>query len=174
MLATAKLRYLRTSARKARFVIDPLRGKSVAQALVILGTFNRRAAQPVTKLVASALANAQQRDATLTEGRLLISKIFADEGPMWKRFRAAAMGRATRIRKRTCHITVELDTLAPRPSAAPARPQAMAAVRPAPAAPKTARRPSDPGTITKAKRGPQKMGASFGGPRPLKRAAAAK
>ena len=161
MLATAKLRYLRTSARKARFVIDPLRGKSVAQALVILGTFNRRAAQPVTKLVASALANAQQRDATLTEGRLLISKIFADEGPMWKRFRAAAMGRATQILKRTCHVTVELDILAPRSTTAPARPQAAVAVRPTPVVPKTARRPSGPGTVTKAKR-------------PLKRAAAAK
>lgn len=152
MLATAKLHYLRTSARKARFVIDTLRGKSVAQALIILGTLNRRAAQPVTKLVRSALANAQQRDATLTEGRLQISKIFADEGPMWKRFRAAAMGRATRIRKRTCHITVELDTLATRPTATPARPQAAAAVRPAPAASKTTKRPSGPGTITRAKR----------------------
>ena len=159
MIATAKLRFLRTSARKVRFVIDPMRGKSVAQALVLLSTLNRRAARPVTKLVQSAVANAKQRDATLTEGRLVISKITADEGPMWKRFRAAAMGRATRIRKRTCHITVELEALTPRQTGAAARPRAATA--PAPAAPpKAAKKPSAPGTITRAKR-------------PLKQAAAA-
>ena len=149
MIASARLRYLRTSARKARFVIDPLRGKSVAQALIILGTLNRRAAQPVTKLVQSALANAKQRNATLTEGQLVISRIMADEGPMWKRFRAAAMGRATRIRKRTCHITVELDALAPQRAAAMPAPRAAAAVPPAPA--KTAKRPPAAG-IARAKR----------------------
>ena len=146
----ATLRFLRTSARKVRFVIDPLRRKSVAQALVILSTLNRRAARPVTKLVQSAVANAKPRDATLTEGRLVISKITADEGPMWKRFRAAAMGRATRIRKRTCHITVELEVTAPRQIGAPARPRTAAATPPAP--PKAAKRPSAPGTIARAKR----------------------
>ena len=156
----ATLRFLRTSARKVRFVIDPLRRKSVAQALVILSTLNRRAARPVTKLVQSAVANAKQRDATLTEGRLLISKIVADEGPMWKRFRAAAMGRATRIRKRTCHITVELEVLAPRQTGAPPRPRIAAATPPA-TLPKAAKKPSAPGIIAKAKR-------------PLKQAAAAK
>lgn len=152
-IATAKLRFLRTSARKARFVIDPLRGKSVAQALILLSTFNRRAARPVTKLVQSAVANARQRDATLTEGRLVIARITADEGPMWERFRAAAMGRATRIRKRTCHLTVELDVLAPRPTGSSARPRAASAAPPAPATPsKAVRKPPAAGTVTRAKR----------------------
>ena len=161
MIATAKLRFLRTSARKVRFVIDPLRGKSVAQALVIVSTLNRRAARPVTKLVQSAVANAKQRDATLTEGRLVISKITADEGPMWKRFRAAAMGRATRIRKRTCHITVELEVLTPRQTGAAARPRSAAATPPAPTAPKAAKKPSAPGTIARAKR-PLKQAVAAG------------
>ena len=141
MIAKASLRHLRTSARKARFVIDPLRGKSVAEALIILGALNRRAARPVRKLVESALANAKQQDAALTEGQLKIARIAADEGPMWKRFRAAAMGRATRIRKRTCHITVELDALQARPMAAPQASRAKTAPKPAPkvTAPKAAR-----------------------------------
>ena len=154
-VATAKLSYLRTSARKARFVIDTLRAKNVAQALVILGTLNKRAAQPVTKLVQSAVANAKQKDPALNEGRLWISKITADEGPMWKRFRAAAMGRAVKIRKRTCHITVELDTAAPTHRSVTPRPIIAQQAVPAPAraaasksrpaagaAPATTRRPA--------------------------------
>ena len=158
MIASAQLRHLRTSARKARFVIDPLRRKSVAQALLILSTLNKRAALPVTKLVQSALANAKQHDATLSEGRLMISRIVADEGPMWKRFRAAAMGRATRIRKRTCHITIELDTLLPTMKAATPPARAAAATPPSPSG-RATRRPAGPAAPAAARR-------------PLKRAAA--
>ncbi len=158
MVATARLRHLRTSARKARFVIDPLRRKSVAQALLILSTLNKRVALPVTKLVRSALANAKQKDATLSEGRLMISRIVADEGPMWKRFRAAAMGRATRIRKRTCHITIELDTLLPSAKTMTLPPRAAAATLPRPAG--------------RARKGPTGPTAPAKARRPLKRAAA--
>ncbi len=157
-LATARLQFLRTSARKARFVIDTIRGKSVADALVILGTLNRRAAGPITKLLKSSVANAKQRDAAVTEGQLVIAKIVADEGPMWKRFRAAAMGRAVRIRKRTCHITIALSRPVARRAAAsqPAR----VAARPAPAPSATGRGPSATGTKARSRR-------------PLKHAAAA-
>jgi large subunit ribosomal protein L22 len=109
MLAKAVARHVRMTPRKAGYVIAPLRTRSVAQALALLSAMNRRAAKPVAKLVASAFANARQRDPGLREEEVVISRAFADDGPRWKRFRAAAFGRAARIMKRTTHITVELD-----------------------------------------------------------------
>ena len=84
-------------------------GRTVAQALALLSATNRRAARPVAKLIASAFANARQRYPDLKEEDAVIGKAVADEGPRWKRFRAAAFGRAARVLKRTTHITVELD-----------------------------------------------------------------
>ena len=102
----AKLRYLRVAPRKARLVVDLVRGKNVGEALNIL-TFTRRAAsEPVRKLIESALANAESRDANLD--LLYVSQIFVDEGPTLRRFRPRAMGRATRINKRTSHVTCVL------------------------------------------------------------------
>ncbi len=109
MLARAVAKYIRMSPRKVRFVIEPLRHRTVAQALSILAATNRRAVRPVAKAIASAFANAKQTDATLGEDQVVISHLVADGGPVWKRFRAAAFGRAAAIRKRTTHITVELD-----------------------------------------------------------------
>jgi large subunit ribosomal protein L22 len=75
----------------------------------MLSMTNRRAAGPVAKLIASAFANAKVQQPALREEEVYISKVVADEGPRWKRFRAAAFGRAARILKRTAHITVELE-----------------------------------------------------------------
>ena len=102
----AKLRYLRVAPRKARLVVDLVRGKNVAEAINIL-TFTRRAAsEPVRKVIESAIANAESADANVD--RLFVEKIFVDEGPTMRRFRPRAMGRATRINKRTSHVTCVL------------------------------------------------------------------
>ena len=101
----AKLRYLRVSPRKTRLVVDLVR-KGVAEAINIL-TFTRRAAcEPVRKLIESAIANAEEQDANIDD--LFVNRIFVDEGPTLRRFRPRAQGRATRINKRTSHVTCEL------------------------------------------------------------------
>ena len=109
MIAKAIARYVRMTPRKVDYVIRPLRRRTVSEALTMLSVTNRRAAKPVAKLVASAFANARQQHPELREDQVVISKAVADEGPRWKRFRAAAFGRAARILKRTTHITVELE-----------------------------------------------------------------
>ena len=108
-LARAVARHVRMTPRKVGYVALPLRKQTVAAALVQLSVTNRRAAKPLVKLLASAFANARQRHPELREEDVIISKLVADEGPRWKRFRAAAFGRAARILKRTTHITVELE-----------------------------------------------------------------
>ena len=109
MIAKAIARHVRMTPRKVRYVMSPLRSRTVAEALSLLSAANRRAAQPVAKLVASAFANARLRHPELREEDVVISRLTADEGPRWKRFRAAAFGRAARILKRTTHMTVELE-----------------------------------------------------------------
>ena len=109
MLAKAIARYVRMTPRKVSYVITPLRKQTVAQALSQLSVTNRRAARPVTKLVASAFANAKQKQPELRAEDVVISRVFANEGSRWKRFRASAFGRAARVLKRTSHITVELE-----------------------------------------------------------------
>ena len=102
----AKLRYLRVSARKTRLVVDLVRGKSVAEAINILTFTRRSASEPVRKLIESAMANAEATNANVD--RLFVDTIFVDEGPTLRRFRPRAMGRATRINKRTSHVTCVL------------------------------------------------------------------
>lgn len=109
MLARAVAKYVRMSPRKARYVMAPLRQRTVAEVLGWLAATNRRAGKPLTKAIASAFANAKQHDPTLGEDQVVISRLTADGGPVWKRFRAAAFGRAAPIRKPTTHITVELE-----------------------------------------------------------------
>jgi len=109
MLAKAIARHVRMTPRKVGYVITPLRKQTVAKALAQLSVANRRAAQPLAKLVASAFANARQKQPELRPEDVIISRAYANEGPRWKRFRAAAFGRAARILKRTSHITVELE-----------------------------------------------------------------
>ena len=109
MLAKAIARHVRMTPRKVGYVVRPLRRRTVAEALAMLSAIGRRAAGPVQKVLASAFANARARHPELREQDVVISKFVADEGPRWKRFRAAAFGRASRVLKRTSHITVELE-----------------------------------------------------------------
>lgn len=107
MLAKAKGKFIRGSASKIRQVIDLVRGMNAQEALGFLKFVNKRPTYYVRKVLASAIANAKTKG--LDVDGLVISKITADEGPRWKRFRAVAFGRAAEILKRTSHITVELD-----------------------------------------------------------------
>jgi ribosomal protein L22 len=106
----ARARYVRTSARKARMVCGHIRGKSVQEARAILAFTPRDAARDWSKLLESAVANAENNH-ELLEDDLIVREAYADEGPTIKRFRPRAMGRATPIRKRTSHLTI---TLTPR------------------------------------------------------------
>jgi large subunit ribosomal protein L22 len=107
--AMAKARFVRVSATKARRVIDLVRGKSVSEALDILRWAPQAASEPVAKVIASAAANAQNNDG-LDPSTLVVSTVYADEGPTAKRIRPRAQGRAFRIRKRTSHITVIVES----------------------------------------------------------------
>lgn len=101
----ARASYVRSSAYKAREVLDLIRGKSCADAQDILAFSERDVARTINKVLDSAVANAEHND-SLDADELYVSACFADEGPTLKRWRPRARGRATRIRKRTCHITV--------------------------------------------------------------------
>ncbi len=113
LVSKAKARYARVSPRKVREVLNLIRGKDVNSSLAILMNLNKRIKLPVDKLLRSAISNAQQNPDIRPE-ELFISKLTADGGPMLKRFRAASMGRATTIRHRTAHITIELSRVKPR------------------------------------------------------------
>ena len=104
--AIAKLRRLRISPRKVRMVADSIRMKSAAEAANILKFISKKAAEPMEKLLHSAIANAKGND--MKEPKLFIKKITVDEGPKLKRWRARSMGRANTILKRTSHITIVL------------------------------------------------------------------
>jgi ribosomal protein L22 len=108
-LVRARAKYVRTSARKARLVCDHIRGKSVADARAILAHAPRAVARDWSKLLESAVANAVHNNGL--DENLLIADVHADEGPTLKRFRPRAMGRATRIRKRTAHLSITLKPL---------------------------------------------------------------
>ncbi len=103
----AQARYVRTSARKARMVCGHLRGKSIPEARAILEFTPREVARDWSKLLESAVANAESNH-ELLEDDLIVREAYADEGPTIKRFRPRAMGRATPIRKRTSHLTITL------------------------------------------------------------------
>jgi large subunit ribosomal protein L22 len=107
--ATAKARFVRVSATKARRVIDLVRGKPVAEALDILRWAPQSASEPVAKVIASAAANAQNNNG-LDPSTLVVATLTADEGPTAKRIRPRAQGRAFRIRRRTSHITVIVES----------------------------------------------------------------
>jgi ribosomal protein L22 len=108
----AHARYVRTSARKARMVCRHLRGKTVGEARAILAFTPREVARDWSKLLESAVANAETNH-ELLEDDLIVREAYADEGPTIKRFRPRAMGRATPIRKRTSHLTITLTPGAP-------------------------------------------------------------
>ena len=105
MEAKAVARYVRVSPRKARIVVDLVRGKSVIQAREILAFTNRGVAEAVEKTLNSAVANAEHQHHVRQES-LIVKTAFVDEGPTLKRIRPRAKGSASRIRKRTSHITI--------------------------------------------------------------------
>jgi large subunit ribosomal protein L22 len=107
--AVAKARFVHVSPTKARRVIDLVRGKSVAEALDILRWAPQAASLPVAKVIASAAANAQNNNG-LDPSTLVVATVYADDGPTAKRIRPRAQGRAFRIRRRTSHITVVVES----------------------------------------------------------------
>jgi ribosomal protein L22 len=107
VVVRAQAKYVRTSARKARLVCDHIRGRSVQDARAILAHTPRAVARDWSKLLESAVANAEHNHELLGDD-LRIAAVTADEGPTLKRYRPRALGRATRIRKRTSHLTILL------------------------------------------------------------------
>ncbi|MBB5870527.1 large subunit ribosomal protein L22 [Allocatelliglobosispora scoriae] len=126
---------MRIAPMKARRVVNLVRGLPAKEALTVLQFAPQAASEQVYKVLASAIANAENNE-RLDPDALLVSAAYVDEGPTMKRFRPRAQGRAYRIRKRTCHITIEVEAVAPavRPSAkkaaaAKATPKKAAAVK---------------------------------------------
>src|SRR5438093_11178207 len=107
----AQARWVRTSARKARVVAEHIRGRSVPEARAVLAFTPRAAARELEKVLASAVANAEANHGMVGD-ELVVQSAVVDEGPTLKRWRARARGRAARIKKRTCHITVLLAPMA--------------------------------------------------------------
>jgi len=110
----AQARWVRMSARKARLVLDNIRGRTVPEARTVLAFTPRAAAREIDRVLASAVANAESAHG-LDGDELIVVGAYADEGPTLKRWRARARGRVNRIRKRTCHITVVVAPVAERP-----------------------------------------------------------
>jgi large subunit ribosomal protein L22 len=114
--ARAVARHVRISPMKARRVVNLVRGLPAKEALTVLQFAPQAASEQVYKVLASAIANAENNE-RLDPDALLVSEAFVDEGPTMKRFRPRAQGRAYRIRKRTCHITVTVEAVAPKRAA---------------------------------------------------------
>ena len=115
--ASATARFVRVTPMKARRVIDLVRGKDAEQALAILRFAPQAASEPVAKVLASAIANAQN-NLGLDPRTLVVSEAYANEGPTMKRIQPRAQGRAYRIRKRTSHITIVVESVASKKPAA--------------------------------------------------------
>jgi large subunit ribosomal protein L22 len=115
--ARAVARHVRTTPMKARRVVDLIRGRSAVEAAAILRFAPQAASEPVAKLLASAVANAENNHGMNPDG-LYVQTAFVDEGPTLKRFQPRAQGRAFRIRKRTSHITLVLAAATDRKSTA--------------------------------------------------------
>jgi large subunit ribosomal protein L22 len=113
----AVAKWVHTSPRKARLVVEHIRGRSVPEARTVLAFTQRAAARDVEKVLRSAVANAEANH-NLAGDDLVVSAAYVDEGPVLKRWRARARGRAARIQKPTCHITVKLVQAEPAPEAA--------------------------------------------------------
>lgn len=107
MEAKAVAKYVRMSPRKARLVVDQIRGRKAKEALAILSAFPNHPAKPIYKVLHAAMANAEN-NFEMDRDELYVAKAFIDEGPALKRSRPRARGMASRIRKRTSHITIIL------------------------------------------------------------------
>jgi large subunit ribosomal protein L22 len=112
LIASARLRYLGTSAQKVRLVIDLIRGRPVEDAIAVLGQTKKRVAREIGGLLDSAVANARQKRQDIDVDSLYVHTAFVDGGPSLKRIRPAPMGRAFRVQKRMCHVTLGLGQIA--------------------------------------------------------------
>ena len=131
LVGHARLRYLGTSAQKARLVVDMIRGRRVEEALGTLRFTPKAVAREILKVLDSAVANARVKKPEVDVDRLVVGTAFVDGGPSLKRIRPAPMGRAFRVQKRMCHVTLGLvETGDGRPAAA-RRPAAKAGAAPA-------------------------------------------
>jgi large subunit ribosomal protein L22 len=139
----AHAKWLRMSPRKARVVLEHIRGRTVPEARTVLAFTPRAAAREIEKVLGSAVANAEANH-ELDGDELVVVAAYADEGPVLKRFRARARGRVGRIHKPTCHVTIEL---AP---AADGRPRTKAAAKQEPVAATTAEAPATEAPATEA------------------------
>src|SRR5918997_1247200 len=124
--ARATARYVRMTPMKVRRVVDLIRGMEAREALSVLQFAPQAASEPVAKVLASAVANAEHNQ-QLDPATLVVSVAYVDEGPTLKRFRPRAQGRAFRINKRTSHITIELESIAAAPAPAKKAPPAKGA-----------------------------------------------
>jgi large subunit ribosomal protein L22 len=106
--ARASAQYLRVTPRKARLVVDNIRGRTVPEARTVLAFTPRAAAREIEKVLASAVANAEANHGLIGD-ELVITAAYVDEGPVIKRWRARARGRVAQIKKRTCHVTLRLQ-----------------------------------------------------------------
>jgi large subunit ribosomal protein L22 len=127
----AEAKWVRSSPRKARLVVDHIRGRTVPEARTVLAFSQRAVARDVEKVLRSAVANAEANHGLVGDD-LVVTAAFVDTGPTIKRWRARARGRVARIRKRTCHITVKLAPVAERSArrATPATEPAQAEEKP--------------------------------------------
>jgi large subunit ribosomal protein L22 len=168
--ATAIARFVRVSPTKARRVIDLVRGKSVSEALDILRWAPQAASEPVAKVIASAAANAQNNDG-LDPATLVVATVYADGGPTAKRIRPRAQGRAFRIRRRTSHITVIVESRPAKDQRSAKSTRARRAEASKAAAKAPAKKAGPAGTKAPAKKAPAKKAEAKA---PAKKAAAKK
>lgn len=110
METRAAVKFIRVSPRKIRLVMDQVRGRKVEEALNILSFAPQKGARILKKLINSAVANAEQ-NSNVDVDSLYVKRLYADEGPTMKRWRPRAQGRATRINKRTSHLTIIVDDM---------------------------------------------------------------
>ena len=108
MEARAKAKYIRTSPRKARLVLDLIRGRGAGEAINLLRFTKKRVAHEVGKVLRSAIANAEGKSETVDVDQLYVSKAYAEDGPRARRIRPAPMGRAHPYQRRSCHIVVHV------------------------------------------------------------------
>ena len=149
MRVRAQAKWVRTSARKARLVLEHIRGRSVPEARTILAFTQRAAATDIEKVLRSAVANAEANHG-LDGDELVVEAAYADEGPTLKRWKPRARGRVNRIRKRTCHVTLVLVEVPEQSTRRRPRRQAEAAS--APAAEESKARESKSGAASRRKK----------------------
>jgi ribosomal protein L22 len=138
-IVRAQAKYVRTSSRKARLVLEHIRGRSVPEARTVLKFSTRAVATDIEKVLHSAVANAEANHG-LNGDLLVVKECYADEGPTLKRFQPRARGRASKIMKRSCHITILLVQGEPKVSGKPKTAAPPAAESAAPDKPKRASR----------------------------------